>query len=191
MGQIDKLIELKYLGKSNISLFSALLIFYIIIANSFTSELYGGQLFDFVKNNRGAKHTFGFITMLVIIMQVAGVTNITRGLAYTLLSYSWFVATTKLSLGWNLGIIILLVLGFIYDKKMNEQVLLSKEDQALEKSNVKNITRNNKKIKKIIMIILIAITLLGSINYLSTKQIQYGGDFDAGKFVFCKPSKTC
>ncbi len=191
MGNLDKIISLKYLGKSNISISTALLIFYTLIANNFIGDLYAGQLSEFIKNNRYAKHGFGYLTMLLIIMEAGGVTDGWRASFYSLLAYSWFILTTKLDLQWNLAIIGLLIVGFMYENKMFEREKSSQEDQALEEKHRKKIRKENRQMRRIIIVSILTITIIGTVLYFRKKRVQYGGNFDVNKFLFKGCSGHC
>ena len=82
MDTLDNFFNLSYLGKSHISLSKAVLLFYLIIGNNYTSELFSGQLTDFIKENRYAQHLIGYLTMLVVVNSFAGVTDTKKSLIY-------------------------------------------------------------------------------------------------------------
>ena len=182
MGNLDKIINLKCNNQSNMTIITALLIFYLVVANNFIGDLYSGQLKNFIIENRLMKHIIGLITMLLIIVQIGGVHNWLKAIIYSFIAYLWFILTTKLDLHWNLAILGLLVLGFMYEKQMFTKELESNSDEALEEIDKKKIRNRNKRMKRLIVISIISITIIGSILYYNRKMNQYGGSFDDTKF---------
>lgn len=184
METIDKIINLDHLNSSNISISRALLLFYLFIANSYTQELYSGQLSDFIKDNRFAKHIIGYITMLVIIMSIGGVTNLQTAALYTSIAYVWFLMTTKLDLQWSLLIIGLLLIGYMSESNMVDREKIMAEDQALDKYHCYKIKMKHYGMKRIIMLSILGVTIIGTMFYFIKKQGQYQNNFDALTFMF-------
>ncbi len=183
MDILENFLSLNYMGQSNISLGKAVLLFYLIIASNFTTDLYSSQLYDFLKNNRYSKHGIGFLIMTIIIIHIAGITDPQKAITYSILGYIWFVFTTKLDLHWNLAIIGLMVVGALYESTMADKEIKSDDDEALETEDKNKIKLKHNKIKSYLVIATILVTLLGTLSYLNKKKIQYGGDFDATKFI--------
>lgn len=186
MGFLNKLLNLKSANKSNISMSTALLIFYMMVATVFTGNLYSGQLSEYIKTNRWMQHVVGYITMLLIVSKVAGIKDGYMSLLYSLIAYSWFILTTKLDVHWNLAIIGLLVIGFIYENNMFQKEDDANTDEALDEKDRKRIRHDNKQMKRIIILSIVGITAVGSFLYFNKKQVQYGGNFDISKFMFCE-----
>lgn len=183
MTKINRALNLKYLGKTNISLSTALLFFYLFIGSSYTKDLTSGQLHDYVKSNRLAQHVIGYIMMLILIINIGGVTDVSKANVYSLISYSWFILSTKLDIQWNLAIFGLLVIGFIYETTMVDKEKRSLTDQALDDETRKRIKKRNAKMKSSIVIAIMAVTLVGTLLYKDKKLLQYGDKFDTYKFI--------
>ncbi len=183
MDKITDLLSIRSADRSNISLSKALLLFYLIVASNFTQSLYSGQLQDLL-SNRFAQHVIGFITMLVIIINFAGVTDPNAALLYSGLGYVWFLMTTKLDIQWNLAILALLTIGFLFESKMLTKEIDSDDDQALEEEDKELIQKRHNKTKTLIVGSIMAVTALGMLQYWSKKKQQYGPEFNAEKFVF-------
>lgn len=183
MTLLDKIINIKYNGHSNISLAKVLLMFYLIVGNSYTKDLYSGQMKEFIKSNRLAQHIIALITMLVLITTVGEVTDIKLSICYSLIAYSWFVLTTKLDIHWNIAIFALLVMGFMYDSKLVDKEVSVIDDEALNIKDIKKIKRKHKVMRRWIMLSTLGITVLGTLLYVNKKQVQYGGGFDPATFL--------
>lgn len=182
MGYIDKLVNFTQFNKSQMSIITALLIFYMIIANNFIADLYSGQLRDYIRSNRWMQHMIGYITMLLLIVQFGNITDGWKATLYSLVGYGWFILTTKLDIQWSLAILGLLVIGFMYEKNMFQKEKLLKSDQAVEKKQKKRIRKENNNMKKIIALSIFFITVVGTLMYFMKKKEQYGGSFDTVKF---------
>ena len=182
--EIDKLFNINYLSQSNISLSRALLVFYVLIASQYTNGLMGKQLKTFFEENRIAQHIIGFIMMLVLIMQIGGVMEIDRALIYSIIGYVWFILTTKLDIQWNLIIIFMLLVGYLYESRMINKEDELKNDKVLTTEEKTNVITNNSNIKTYMVIGILIVTLLGTFLYSQKKQIQYGGSYNMLTFLF-------
>lgn len=167
---------------TDISLSKALLVFYLVIASGFTKDLYSGQLKDFVKENRFAKHIIGFIGMLIIINSLSGLNKSYEVIGYSLAAYLWFILTTKLDLQWNLAIILLLTIGYLYESELLNYESEAEKDKSLDQEDINRIKIKNKRIKQMILVSILVITVIGTILYINKKSTQYGGNFDVAKF---------
>lgn len=175
--------NLKLLGNPSISLAKALLLFYVIIASNFTKELYSGQLKDFLSSNRYAQHIMGIISMLVLIGIIGGVTNVKQLIVLSIIAYLWFILTTKLDLKWNIAIIGLLLIGYLYENSLLDKEKQLEKDPSLEKKEKKIIKKKYYDTKLIIFISILVITVIGSVLYYNKKIDQHGGNFDSLKFL--------
>lgn len=172
------------LNIKSMSLAKVLLLFYLFIANNYTNKLYSGQLTDYISSNRYVQHIIGLITMLVLLNLVADVEDPYELIVFSIVLYLWFIITTKMDLKWSLGIICFMIVGYIFESYMQSVEHRHNKDQALGDDFRRKIKHNHKKCKAVIVIILLIITLFGSSLYFHKKMDQYGGDFDANKFLF-------
>lgn len=183
MGVVNKVTNMKYNGKSNITMMTTMLIFYLLIANNHLQTLYSGQLTNFIQNNRYAQHMIAFITMLVIIIMFAGVRDLKVASFYAVVAYSWFILTTKIGLEWNLLILLALLFGFFYENNIFVMEKEVKKDEALSKEERRDIIKKNRRIKKILVLSIISMTLIGTTVYGYSKYDQYGGDFNVADYL--------
>ncbi len=179
---INKIFDTKL--QSKITLSKALLLFYLVIGSGYIQNIYSGQLQDFIKNSRYVQHFIGMIIMLILMIDYGGVKKLLPAIVYSILAYIWFILTTKLDVKWNIAIILLMVLGYFYEFKMSKKEVSAKSDQALFKSDKQKIKKNHNSIKNVIIVSILAVTVLGTIQYLSKKKVQYGGNFDPITFLF-------
>lgn len=161
-----------------------LLSFYAILAIH-NSPLLGNKMNELIDTNRIVQHVIGFILMLVIVNMVGGMTDTYDILFYGIITYLWFLFTTKLELQWNLAILLLLLVWFLYENRMNisQQIMIVKDKILNDVEKTKVIAENNKK-KILVSIGLMILTFIGTGLYTKKKTVQYGGGkFDIVKFL--------
>jgi hypothetical protein len=182
MDDIDKLVDINYLSQSNISLSKALLVFYVIIGSQFTGNLLGKQLRTFVEENRIAQHVIGFILMAVLINIIGQVNEVDKIFLYSVVGYIWFVLTTKLDIQWNIIIIMLLLVGFVYDNIVAQKERDAQKDSVLTAEEKTNIMVRHHSIRTYMVISIFVVTLIGTALYINKKGLQYGNGFDTTTF---------
>ena len=109
---------------------------------------------------------------------------------YASLLYFMFLMTTKMDLHWSIAIIILLIVGYIYENSTLLKEKHSSNDKTLKNEDLKRMNKYHDKIKTIIILSIILITIIGTVSYLNKKKGQYGGNFDIDKFVFNSGKKN-
>ena len=167
-----------------LTLSRALLFFYLIVASNFTKNLYSGQLQEYIEKSRVAQHIIGFILMLVVIISFGGVSDITKAIGYTIFAYVLFIFTTKLDIHWNLVILLLLVIGFLYESKIFNREKLLDNDESLGEREKSEIRFQNDTIKIVLLVALVFVTFIGTFLYSNKKITQYGGEFSTIKYIF-------
>jgi hypothetical protein len=182
LSSLDKVFNINYLEQNNTSLAKALLMFYVFVASNYTKDLYSKQLKEFFEENRLAQHLVGFITMLILINMIAGVTETGKIFVYSLLAYFWFILTTKLDIHWNVVIILMLLGGFLYENRLNEKEELLSKDTSLTKSEKETIVLKNNRHRTYIVASILVVTVVGIGMYAEKKDVQYGGGFDPIRF---------
>jgi hypothetical protein len=179
---LDNIFNINSLSSTNISLSRALLIFYIIIASQFTTGLMGKQMRNFLEESRIAQHLVGFILMLVLVMMAGNVTEVGKAVLYSIIGYVWFIFTTKLDIQWNLIIIIMLFVGFVYETNMIKKEQDIQKDHILTSSEKDKIIETNSHVKTYMVGGILLVTIIGTLLYANKKQEQYGGGFSTLNF---------
>jgi hypothetical protein len=181
---INNIFNMDNKGEPTTSLSKALLIFYVIIASQYTGNLMGKQMKEFIQENRIAQHIIAFTMLLVLINLVGGVKNIGKTIIYSIIGYLWFIFTTKLDIHWNLIILCLLTIGYLYETNMfTHEYDIFYKDQVLTPEEKNKVVNKNKNIKTYIVGGLIIVTLIGSLLYEQKKGVQYGGGFSIVKYL--------
>jgi hypothetical protein len=192
MEHINKLVTFKLFNNldNSSSFIRPLLYFYIAIGLTLTGDLYSGQLMEFIKNNRYAKHFIGFSVIAILTLDMAKIKEPMTLIFYASLLYFMFLMTTKMDLHWSIAIIILLIVGYIYENSTLLKEKHSSNDKTLKNEDLKRMNKYHDKIKTIIILSIILITIIGTVSYLNKKKGQYGGNFDIDKFVFNSGKKN-
>jgi len=175
----------------NLSIGKILLLTYIIISSSYCSNLFSNGLKKAIESNKYVQHII-LILLIMSLMILFGnpfgieisTSNTVNILLATLLIYFWFIITTKLDLSWNIGIIILLAIYFLYESKYTTDINIQLKDSLISNEQKSEIVNTFVQQNNIILAGIFGITLVGTFFYTSEKQIQYGGGFNLVNFWF-------
>ena len=168
----------------NLSIGKVLLLTYIIIASSYCSNLFSNGLKQAIENNKFAQHLILILLILSLIILFGNPfkiglssSSIIDTLIITLLIYVWFILTTKLDLSWNIAIIILLVIYFLFESKYSSDLDLQLKDVNVPNDIKLELTQTFIMHNNIILVAIFGVTLIGTLFYSNEKQVQYGGGY--------------
>ena len=175
----------------NLSIGKVLLLTYIIIASSYCSNLFSNGLKKAIESNRFVQH----LVLILLIMSLMilfgnpfGVqlssSHTINILILTLLIYVWFILTTKLDLAWNIGIIILLAIYFLFESKSTTDLKVQLTDTNVTTETKTQLVQTFVQNNNIVLVTIFGITLIGTLFYSNEKQVQYGGGFSLVNFWF-------
>jgi hypothetical protein len=175
----------------NLSIGKVLLLTYIIIASSHCSNLFSNGLKKAIESNRFVQH----IILLLLIMSLMIVFGNPFGveissshavniIILTLVIYVWFILTTKLDLAWNIGIIILLAIYFLFESKCSTDLKIQLSDTNVSTEIKSKLVQTFVQYNNIVLVAIFGITLTGTLLYTDEKQVQYGGGFSLINFWF-------
>ena len=175
----------------NFSIGRIVLLTYVILASSYCTNLFSHGLKEAIENNRMAQH----LILLILIMTVMTIFGNPLGVQITkneqgnmiimsLLVYVWFIMTTKLDLTWNLSILIILTMYFIYEsqKVSDYNIMLRDDNLSIEKK--KELLDSYNQLQSYVLLVIFGVTLTGTYLYSNEKQVQYGGGFSYFNFFF-------
>lgn len=177
----------------NFSIGRIILLTYIIIASSYCSNLFSNSLKKAIESNRAVQHLILiiFIMSLMIIFGNPFVVEITNNqqiniVIMSLLVYVWFIMTTKLDITWNICILILLTIYFLFESKKISDYNIMINDNNLDKIIKKEIIDSYIQMQNYLLITLFGITTIGTLFYANEKYEQYSqnGGFSLTKFIF-------
>ena len=161
---------------NNMSLNKVLFIFYLLMMTT-SNKLISKQMRDYINDNRYIQHILGFLTLIVLITLIGGI-EIRSAIIYALIGYVWFIFSTKLDIHWNIIIIILLFVGYIFENNINLQEQNIKTDNNLTNELKEQLIKDNITKKTLLFGSVILVTIFGTLLYSKKKHVQYGGGYD-------------
>lgn len=175
----------------NLSIGKVLLLTYIIIASSYCSNLFSNGLKKAIESNRYVQHIILIILIMSLMILFGNPFGVQLSSSHsfnivmiTLLIYVWFILTTKLDLSWNIGVIILLAIYFLYESKVSTEINLELKDPLVTNETKTAIVNEFIKTNNYVLVGIFGVTVIGALFYTSEKQIQYGGGFNPINFWF-------
>jgi hypothetical protein len=175
----------------NFSIGRILLLTYIIIASSYCSDLFSNGLKKAIQENKYAQHII-LIILIVTLMFCFGNpfgVQITSNQPFniiimSLLVYVWFIMTTKLDLTWNIGILILLTIYFLFESKYVADYNVLLKDPIIDNNTKNKLVSTYLSTQKYLLVSIFGVTLVGTLIYANEKREQYGGGFSINNFIF-------
>jgi hypothetical protein len=175
----------------NFSIGRIVLLTYVILASQYCSNLFSHGLKEAIESNRMVQH----LILLILIMTLMIIFGNPLKVEFTnneqfnviimsLLVYIWFIMTTKLDLSWNIAILILLTIYFLYESKKVSDYKIMLDDPNLTIIKKKELLDSFNDLQKYLIITIFGITIAGTFFYANEKQIQYGGGFNFYNFFF-------
>lgn len=168
-----------------------ILILYILISSSYCVNLFSNGMRQAIEDNKYVQHLLLLLLIMTILVlfEIPFNSNLTSSNAlnlgiYTLIVYVWFILTTKLDASWNIGIIILLGIYFLYESNQNYNLKILDKDNNLSQEEKQHELDKTIAIDNYLLLGIFSITVIGAMFYSSEKQVQYGGGYDISKFWF-------
>jgi small-conductance mechanosensitive channel len=172
------LLNIQNINSNKMSLAKVLLIFYVIIASNFTNGLMAKQMREYIESNRLVQHIIGLILMIILVTTVGGVVDTYQAILYSVIGYIWFIFTTKLDIHWNIIIIVLLFIGYMYENSLEVKEEQIKSDPNVSEEIKEKIIQSDESTTKYIVSTVMLITIIGTILYSHKKHVQYGGGYN-------------
>jgi hypothetical protein len=175
----------------NFSVGRIVLLTYVILASQYCSNLFSHGLKEAIESNRMVQHLI-LLILIMVLMIIFGnplgveITNNEQFniVIMSLLVYVWFVMTTKLDLSWNVAILIILTIYFLYESKKTSDYKIILEDPNLDIIKKKELLNSFGNLQKYLLVTIFGVTIAGSFLYANEKQVQHGGGFSLYKFFF-------
>ena len=175
----------------NFSMGRVILLTYVILASSYCSNLFSKGLRQAIEDNRMVQHLL-LIILIIALMSIIGNPlgiDVTENqqlniIISSLLIYVWFILTTKLDLAWNIGVLILLTIFFLYENKKVSEYSVVLKDHNLSKEKKKELLEYYGSLQKYMLTAIFGITLIGTLFFADNKAIQHGGGFSYFNFFF-------
>jgi hypothetical protein len=181
---MDDIFNIQSINSSQTSLAKVLLIFYVLVASRSTDSLMAKQMRSYIQENRYVQHILGFLVMIILVTLVGGIVDTRSAIVYALVGYIWFIFSTKLDIHWNLVILILLFVGYMYENSMSVREAEIMSDNNLTEEQKNAIIANDNRYKTMIVGAVMIVTVIGTIFYSHKKIEQYGGSYDVLTYIF-------
>ena len=174
----------------NFSIGRIILLTYIIISSSYCTNLFSNGLKNAIENNKYAQHIILLLLIMALMICFGNPFSVEitsnqqiNVVIMSLLVYVWFIMTTKLDLAWNIGILILLTIYFLYESKQISDYNTISKDSLVDVGKKKEILDKYINIQKYLLMTIFGVTVIGTLIYANEKQEQYGGGFSVEKFL--------
>lgn len=183
LDQLDKYLTISYLSNPNISLAKIILLFYVIISTDNTKCLLTDNCQNIMNDNRYTYHVISFIKLYIMISLLGNVHHPKYAFIYAIITYIWFLFTTKMNGNYNLIIIMFLFGSLVFEQYIKNKEELVKNDKNLSTTKKNCMMKNFIRMKTFMVLFLIVITLYFTCQYTNGKLVQYGGGFDPIVFL--------
>ena len=167
---------------------NGLFLFFLAIMSSFTFKLLGCPLQKFLAKNLYARH---IVYLSVILFTTSFLTDNKVDPIYhfrnAFFIYIFIIIFTKMTIPFTITVFILFILLYIshmYTDYYNYKIKNLNNKEELKKYENRNSILN--KIDKLLVILIITITIVGTVKFILHKQKQYGKKFSVEKYFFGK-----
>jgi hypothetical protein len=167
----------------NYSIGRILLLTYVIISSSQCNDLLSTEMKKTIQDNKLVQH-FILLVMIMVLMSLfgnplkldfAGDETINLAIVSSLV-YVWFILTTKLSVTWNFGVIILLCIYFFYENEKIDEYKKKIGDDSVKGPQKEELVTSFARDHKFLLLGLFGTTLIGTMLYANEQSsVQMGG----------------
>jgi len=165
----------------NSNYLKSFLLIYLVSLSGFTTTLVNNKLKQKIAENRFAQHLVGVITVLVLV-NLLGVDRLDKLIPSSIFIYLGFILTTKLSLNINIIMLLLFLIGYIFEIKFNRKIKILKEDQFINQNMINKKIIEQNKIRFVFGFILITTVVYGCVDNYTKKELELEGGFNPIRF---------
>ena len=158
-------------------LLSSIFLFYCVVSGNYVDTLLGKGMQQALQK-RWMKHFIG-ICILIFTISFISETSAWTTLTYGVGLYILFLLTTKMTVGWNILIFIILAVGFFMKELLKKDYNQTWENRATlhdEKIRRRWVRSTVEEAVRICFIAVIAITIVGNMLYMREKWSRHGGN---------------
>jgi hypothetical protein len=167
------------------------LLVYIIISSNMLINVVNRSIIKEIENNKMLQH----MILIILVMSIIIITGSDKGyrvsgnyiinmLTITLMVYIWFIMLMKLDIGYQLSIVLILMIYIIYITNNERKLEMTIRDENIDIEKKIIINKMNNIIENYGLLIIFGLTAIGTVLYDSEKQVQYGGGYNLTKFLF-------
>ena len=159
------------------------LLSYLILASPYCSNLFSSSLKEEIENNRYAQHLILLTLIITLLIMFGnpfgfelGDNDLLNSIFIGIVLYIWIIFTTKLDLKYNVGIVIILFLYFLYESKKITVYRNIKDDTTLTIQKKEELINDYNRNQKYLLWLIGGITVFGvCLNFNTVKIQQTGG----------------
>ena len=183
--------------QSTYSIGRVLLLTYLILMSPSCTNLFSNSLKDLIQTNRFAQHLILLLLIITLILMFGSPigaevskNETLNGIIIGLVVYVFFILSTKLNYVYNIAIIIILALYFLFESQKITDYKNVLNDPVLEDEKKVKIFEQFNTIQNYMLVSIFGVTMIGTLFYLFEKQEKFeqrGGsknNFDYFKFFF-------
>lgn len=168
--------------KGNINSIAKILFIFYVLALTGGSPLVSNQLNDFISGSRMTQHLLSLVTVIILITITGNSIDSRSAIIYGVLVYVWFIISTKMDLHWNIIMLILLFMCYMYENEFNVVNNKLINDSSIDDEYRVNIYNTQQQKRNMCIYALLIITIIGTLFYSKKKTEQYGGGYDIFKY---------
>jgi hypothetical protein len=166
---------------TDVPVIKILLLYYALIASRDIHPLLSKQLKEGLESSRISQHIVGIMTLLIIISFQKELTP--KVIMYTVIGYLWFILSSKMDLHWTVTVLLMMVLGYFYETKLDNKIYLIKNDNIIDTDEKYKLIKDIQIKKYYLYGIIFSTTVFGSWLYSNRKELQYGGKYNLANFL--------
>ena len=167
------------------NIIDSLFFVFLAIMSSFTFKILGCPLQKLLANNLWARHlTYIAVVLFTTTFMSDGKINPLYHFIYTFCIYLFILVFTKMTVGFTIFVFALLVILYIVHMYIKYFTYMSTHATEQEQKVYTNYIAHLKPITNMLLLLIICLTLFGSIQFAMHKQSQYGKKFNINKYLF-------
>ena len=151
------------ISNSRMTLITGILLYYMASASTNLSHKFNGLMED----NHLAQHGMGFLRLFVTLVLISGIKDMKLAIFYSLIAYIWFILAIRLDLEWNAAILMLLIIGFVFENKLVNLESKYKQDQNMSKEQRDQLYSKHMRYRSYTILIILGLTTIGTIAYMA------------------------
>ena len=166
--------------QSTYSIGRVLLLTYLILMAPTCTNLFSNSLKDLIHTNRFAQHLILLLLIITLVLMFGSPlgTDISKnetlnGIIVGLLVYVFFILSTKLNYIYNIAIIIILTLYFLFESQKITDYKNILDDKILDDDKKVKIFEKFDTIQNYMLVGIFGITIVGTMFYLFEKKEKF------------------
>lgn len=160
----------------------AVFVLYMLISSNFQAQLFPCRVQTMLNTSQSLKHLLGFLTMtfFVVLVNSKNKLGVAQLFLLSSVAYLLFMMSTKMNFyAWFMMIFVLGVVFLLQVYKDHQEV----ENDSDAKAKVDAAA----KAQEILSYVVAVLTVIGFVVYMGEKRIEYGEEFEFGKFFLGNP----